>query len=183
MMRKIIFIVMVVIVASTGAFVLLYKPKQIDWITYSPTEYQNWPIMQISAKLNENSVIFPNRLVGGGYSSSVNNLKQLFFSAEWVEMLPNRGWLAEFSIPMEMAPLRATGNNHFTLDMDIKFGRNGHVQLINWDHETIVETCGVRAPNLDKDYRDQIPLDQKIEWAYKIEDGPPPETPCPDPEE
>jgi len=104
------------------------------------------------------------------------------FSAEWVEMVPNLGWRAEFSIPMELAPLNATGNNHFTLGLDIMFGKNGELQLVTWDGKVLVETCGTRAPELDKDYRDQIPLDQSFKLAYDLAVPPFPETPCPDPE-
>lgn len=181
-MRKGIFAVLVLVAAGAGAFMLLYHPKRIDAVSYSPNDHRNWPIMQISARLNGIRVYFPNSLTGGGATSFWSDIKEMHFSAEWVEMVPNLGWRAEFSIPMETAPLYATGNNHFTLNLDIMFGRNGELQLVTWDDKVLIETCGTRAPELDKDYRDQIPLDQRFKLAYDLAVPPFPETSCPNPE-
>jgi len=183
-MRKIIFIALAVIATGAGAFMLLYQPKRIDIIFFSQDYYLNWPIMQVSIKANDNLLAFPNKLVRGASSSlPTKDLKHLNISAEWVEMLPNSGWRAELTDLIDIIPLRDMGRNEFTADIMVKYGRNGQLQLLAWDGTVLAEICGVRAPELDKDYRDQIPLDQRFEWAYEIEDGPPPKTPCLGPEE
>lgn len=195
-MRKFIFAGLVLIAAGVVAFMLNYKSKQIDEIGYFQNDHPNWPIMQISAEFNDVRIGFKNSLVKegrgdvlsvnidqGGHVLYLDESEHLVLSVNWVEMLSNLGWRAELTVPIDIIPTYEMQPGRFTVLIYIMFGRRGELQLTTRQGEVLIETCGTRAPELDKDYRDQIPIDQMFEWAYKIEDGPPPVTNCSDPEE